>query len=113
MNSYTSKTTHLSECPSILQEKVDNYLYVFKDSKLLRVEEKYQELYNDKTIGTTAYCAYLIHGNLFTVMKFSICTKPEWSDTKVRESSMIAGDISVFLQEMPEWFTIYKISEDI
>lgn len=94
----------LVSMPTKLQEAVNRYLETYTGSKVLTIETYQSTPYKDKAIINTRYSAYLEYGNLLTVLSITDCTKPEWSDSEVKESSMIAGDIQVFI-ENSWWFS--------
>lgn len=105
---FECKSILLDEAPVKLKEAVDGCLSDFADAKLLKIEHIKRTPYIDKSIIEDTYSAYLMYGNLFTVMKISVCSNQEWSDREVRKSSMIAGDIIKFVQLGGAWFAEYN-----
>ncbi len=101
---FVSKSVELDSVPIKLKESVESYLESYSDVKLLAIEQVSTKPYVDKTIIQDTYSVYLNRGNLFTVMKISICSNPEWSDREVRENLMIAADITKFVELGGAWF---------
>lgn len=98
------ETIKLAECPELLQEKVATFLKRYPESQLLAAQKLELTPYKDNSIINTSYKAFTMHGNYFCVYKMTICSRPEWSDTAVRESCMIAGEIAEIVRLSPEWF---------
>jgi len=94
----------LSDCPDNLQQAVSAYLIKFPEVEVLSVQRWIQTPYKDKSITSTYFKVFTLHGNYFCVYKTSVCSKPEWTDEHVSESCMIAGEIAEIVELSPEWF---------
>ncbi len=91
------------DMPEKLRNATKEYLNTYKGSKLLTTTIRESWPYKDKSIKDTTYGAYLEWGNLLTVLSIMECSKHEWSDDEVKNSSMKAGDIQEFIKHSI-WF---------
>lgn len=85
----------MKDYPEELVKAVNEYLENNKGSKLFHYDSHTSNMYKDKSIISTTYRAYILYGNLFEVMRYTVCSKPEWNFDKVDSDSMIAWEIQV------------------
>ena len=88
-------TIAMENYPEKLVNSVKGYLEEHKGSKLFHYDYHTSNMYKDKSISSTNYRAYILYGNLFEVMGYTTCSKPEWNFDEVTFSSMIAWEIKV------------------
>jgi len=79
--------------PEKLVQAINEYLEKYKGSKIFHYDFYTSTPYKDKSITQTTYRVYILYGNLFEVMGYTICSKPEWNFDEVSVSSMIAWEI--------------------
>ena len=96
----------LTDCPEILQSEVQKYIDEHQGTKVIFVKKYDSTIYKDKTIVNTTYYVGLEYDNLFMVMRYSVCSRPEWTDDKVCKDSMISGVITDII-ENSDWFSDY------
>jgi hypothetical protein len=89
--------------PVKLREAIEGYLSKWENSKLLTTKIFEHTPFIDKSVVVITYKAYLEWGNLLTVLSFDKESKDLLTSFGVSESSMIVGDINVFL-ENSRWF---------
>jgi hypothetical protein len=94
----STKYITLDDAPEILRQSVEEEMGRFPFAKLLSVTEYTSTPFKDKTVIETRYTAHIEIGNYFLVLKYSICSNPDWTDREVRESGMIAAEIIEFVK---------------
>jgi len=85
----------MKDYPEKLVNTVVEYLENHKGSELFHYDSHTSNMYKDKSIVSTTYRAYILYGNLFEVMRYTFCSKPEWNYDKVDSDSMIMHEIEM------------------
>lgn len=94
----------LTDCPAILQEAVQKYIKEHKDAKIICISIAETTPYIDKSIISTAYNVSLEAVNYYTSLRFSVCSKEEWTDRAVSRDSMSTRQI-IDIVNNSEWLT--------
>jgi len=85
--------------PEKLVEAVNKYLDAHACSKLFYFDSHTSTPYKDKSITSTTYRTYILYGNYFKVMRYTICSNPEWNYDDVAVDSMIAWEIKMCFEK--------------
>lgn len=89
----------MNDYPEKLVNAVMDYIENHKGSELLHYDFYTSTPYKDKSITSTVYRAYILFGNLFEVMRYRTCSKPEWNYDEVDSDSMIAHEIKICFEK--------------
>jgi hypothetical protein len=84
-----------NDYPEKLISVATEYLKEHEGSEIFSYESYTFNPYQDKSITSTTYRVYIIYGNLFEVMRYVVCSKPEWTYRDVNCDTMIAKEIDV------------------
>lgn len=85
----------MEKYPEILVTAVNEYLAKYEGSKVFHYDSHASNMYIDKSIVSTNYRVYILYGNLFEVIRYTVCSKQEWNYKEVSSDSMVAWEIQM------------------
>ena len=92
--------------PDKLVSAVNKYLKENKGSKIFHYDSYTSKPYKDKTIINTTYKVFILWGNLFEVIRYKVCSKPEWSFDDVVYDSLLTGEIKICYEKYRQLYEL-------